>query len=150
MIPTQICKTCGEVRPLLMYHRKPSNSNGHMKECKFCANAATRARNRAGYGPDQKRSKRLQTIKRRESGKTSEHSKRMYQKYPEKSKARAILNHTLKKGEVVKLPCYVCGVTKVEAHHQDYNKPLEVIWVCRLHHNKIHREIRDTLSLINK
>jgi hypothetical protein len=24
------------------------------------------------------------------------------------------------------------------AHHKDYRKPLEVIWVCRSCHNKIH------------
>ena len=35
--------------------------------------------------------------------------------------------------------CSVCGrEVFVEAHHEDYNKPLEVIWVCKSCHENIH------------
>ena len=37
--------------------------------------------------------------------------------------------------------CWVCGLLGyVEAHHEDYAKPLEVVWVCR----KCHRAIDTT------
>jgi hypothetical protein len=35
---------------------------------------------------------------------------------------------------LVPQPCEVCGATKVEKHHPDYSKPLEVRWLCREHH----------------
>ena len=38
------------------------------------------------------------------------------------------------------LPCCVCGEIKVEAHHADYSKPLEVIWFCRKHHIQYHKD----------
>lgn len=41
---------------------------------------------------------------------------------------------------LVKMPCY-CGEIKVEAHHNDYSKPLEVIWFCRLHHREHERKL---------
>ena len=38
--------------------------------------------------------------------------------------------------------CSLCGKRKVIfAHHNDYSKPLEVMWVCRECHNIIHKLI---------
>lgn len=57
------------------------------------------------------------------------------QKNPEKRKAHNILNTALHAGKITRQPCQVCGSTqRVEAHHEDYSKPLEVEWLCRKHH----------------
>jgi hypothetical protein len=37
-------------------------------------------------------------------------------------------------------PCEVCGSRPTEAHHDDYSKPLEVRWLCVLHHKAEHRK----------
>lgn len=37
------------------------------------------------------------------------------------------------------MPCSVCGATRGEAHHDDYSKPLDVVWLCRTHHWARHR-----------
>ncbi len=56
-----------------------------------------------------------------------------------KANARAYLNAYVNKGKIKKEPCVVCGeMEKVEAHHEDYDKPLEVIWYCRKHHIELH------------
>jgi hypothetical protein len=48
----------------------------------------------------------------------------------------------IKKGLLVRLPCEVCKTNeKVEAHHDDYTKPLEVRWLCRKHHQEHHRKV---------
>jgi hypothetical protein len=57
-----------------------------------------------------------------------------------KANARAYLNVYVKRGQVVKQPCCVCGSEKSQAHHDDYSKPLEVRWYCRLHHNEFHQQ----------
>lgn len=31
----------------------------------------------------------------------------------------------------------VCGDKKSTAHHEDYNKPLEVVWVCLKHYAEL-------------
>jgi hypothetical protein len=49
----------------------------------------------------------------------------------------------LRAGTLTKLPCSVCGNTKSESHHEDYTKPLEVIWFCRQHHSTHHEQKRN-------
>lgn len=59
-------------------------------------------------------------------------------KYPEKQRARRILQYHLRKGYIKKNPCR-CGATDVQAHHPDYSKPLEVVWLCSGCHGLEHR-----------
>lgn len=53
-------------------------------------------------------------------------------------RARSILNQAIKSGKVIRMPCVVCGDPKSQGHHPDYNKPLEVDWLCALHHKQEH------------
>lgn len=46
-------------------------------------------------------------------------------------------------GKLQKQPCEVCGALVVEAHHEDYDKPLDVHWLCRYHHGQRHAELGD-------
>lgn len=32
-----------------------------------------------------------------------------------------------------------CGIIG-ERHHKDYNKPLDIIWLCKKHHLELHRK----------
>ena len=56
-----------------------------------------------------------------------------------KKLVRSTTNKYIKAGFLIKQPCEVCGVNKVDAHHDDYTKPLDVRWLCRKHHNEHHR-----------
>ncbi len=59
---------------------------------------------------------------------------------PEKYKAHTAVGNAIRDGKLKKLSCNVCGNNKVHAHHNDYSKPLEVIWLCSLHHARKHHE----------
>lgn len=50
-----------------------------------------------------------------------------------------ILHHAINQGKIVPQPCIVCGKAPAEAHHCDYNKPLDVIWLCVEHHHEWHK-----------
>lgn len=58
-----------------------------------------------------------------------------------KLKARSCISVAIRDNKIHKLPCEVCKELKVQAHHTDYSKPLEVIWLCLEHHQEVHRKI---------
>ena len=66
----------------------------------------------------------------------------------EQLKIQSFVQQAICKGVLIPEPCQICGVfgktdkghRKVVAHHDDYNKPLEVRWLCRLHHAEWHKE----------
>lgn len=76
-----------------------------------------------------------------EKGKASitETAKRNYLKNKNKYLARHYVANALKKGLLEKKDCIMCGNNKVEAHHEDYFMPLEVMWMCRQCHVNHHK-----------
>lgn len=70
--------------------------------------------------------------------KQRETAKRMRAAYPEKARTRMITRNAIRRGDLVRQPCEVCGSERVDAHHDDYSKPLEVRWLCRKHHSEHH------------
>lgn len=55
-------------------------------------------------------------------------------------KAHLAVSQAIKSGQLQRQPCEVCGsVVQVEAHHADYDKPLDVEWLCQTHHKERHK-----------
>lgn len=66
-------------------------------------------------------------------------------RYPEKALAQSRLHEATATGRVIRMPCEVCGAKKgIHAHHEDYSKPLDVKWLCPLHHVARHRVLRES------
>lgn len=59
----------------------------------------------------------------------------------EKRKAHRIVETALKTGKLISQPCF-CGSMSVHAHHDDYDKPLEVDWLCPQHHKDKHAKLK--------
>ena len=55
-----------------------------------------------------------------------------------RKKVRSKTNKLVKEGKLKRRPCLVCGNKEVLAHHEDYNNPLKVIWLCEEHHKDYH------------
>jgi hypothetical protein len=64
--------------------------------------------------------------------------KRSASKHPDRVKARRLVRSAIAKGSLVRAPCEICGDTPAHGHHDDYTKPLEVRWLCRIHHDEHH------------
>ena len=56
--------------------------------------------------------------------------------------ARWRFREAVKSGKIEKGLCVLCGSSKVEGHHPDYNEPLGIVWLCRKHHTGLHKDIR--------
>lgn len=71
--------------------------------------------------------------------------KRWSLKNKHKLSAHRKVKSALFKGELLREPCEVCGEVKSIAHHDDYSKPLDVRWLCQMHHMRHHAD-NDPLS----
>ena len=52
--------------------------------------------------------------------------------------ARWLTRRAIEAGRLTRQPCEICGKIEVEAHHDDYYKPLDIRWLCKFHHNEHH------------
>lgn len=56
-----------------------------------------------------------------------------------KMRARWILAKAVKRGQIIRKPCEVCGNVRSEGHHfAGYCQPRAVQWLCRVHHQAVH------------
>lgn len=72
-------------------------------------------------------------------------SNRRWRENPENKIKRSAHNkvfEAVKSGVLKKQPCEVCG-NGAFAHHEDYQRPLEIRWLCNFHHTEHHRKILD-------
>ncbi len=67
-----------------------------------------------------------------------------------KDNARSYTHVYLTRGLIEKRPCEVCDDPIVQAHHDDYDFPLLVRWLCPTHHRHLHQyaQIRDFLECV--
>ena len=54
--------------------------------------------------------------------------------------AHQMVRFAIREGRLKPKPCERCGNPNVVAHHEDYNKPLDVTWLCRSCHKNRHNE----------
>lgn len=69
-------------------------------------------------------------------------------KHPKRRQAQVALCNAVRDGRVVPWP--VCAVPecneKPEAHHPDYDAPLDVVWLCPAHHKQTHALVRERIA----
>lgn len=130
------CSCCGIDKPADEFQVRRASKDGLTSSCKDCL----KKRDRARYlkEKDYRRAKGKEYM-RTDAGRNS-HALSV-RKWRDNNKVRraahVILNNALRKGVVEKLPCFICG-GHAEAHHPDYDRPLDVTWLCNKHHNEIH------------
>jgi len=59
----------------------------------------------------------------------------------DKIRAKSAVYYALQTGKLNRSQCE-CGSSDVEAHHDDYSKPLEVRWLCRSCHQRLHAALK--------
>lgn len=55
-----------------------------------------------------------------------------------RQRAREKANKAYLNGLIFKHNCALCGNSETEMHHPDYNKPLDVVWLCEPCHIELH------------
>lgn len=107
----RICVECAKKKLRIMF-------NGDSKRCKFC------------HTHRKRQSKQL----RREY-----HKEYIRKGGLQNWCSKQIVYYLKKMGLLIQQPCQECKEEKSYAHHCDYNKPWEVMWLCNKHHKVWHK-----------
>jgi len=74
-------------------------------------------------------------------------SRRYYVENPRKVKAHTLVHQALTYGDLKREECEICNFLdrpsnrrKTVAHHEDYDRPLDVRWLCHAHHRQLHAQ----------
>jgi len=152
-IMKKVCSKCKKDKCLSDYYKETRSRLGVQPSCKDCC----KKRDKERYPKE--RDRQLETSRKRyrenrkailkshkeyrKSGSYKKSLKKWIDKNPEKQKAHRIYSNEVKKGNIIKGSCEVCGKKKVDAHHDDYSKPLDVRYLCRLHHMEHHSKLNN-------
>lgn len=130
------CFKCQQSKPLESFYKHAAMGDGHLNKCKECAKKDV----------TEHRLKNIERIRQYDKRRASQpHRMKLRKeiidewaaKHPERKAAQTKVHNAIRDGKLKTQPCWVCGV-KAEAHHPDYSKPLEVVWLCRPHHMQAH------------
>jgi len=152
---SKACFKCGQVKPLPAFYKHKQMADGYLNKCKECARSDARAirERRIDYwrARDRERGSRQTPEFRRKyyeenKDKIAISRKKWREANKQKRKASNAVNNAVRDGKLIKQPCERCGATdNVHGHHEDYNKPLAVVWLCPVHHGERHKEINEAM-----
>lgn len=152
------CIHCGITKPLTEFYRHDGMSDSYLNACKECVKAATRANREANreyyleydrqraFRADRVAARRAYQERTKKDPEKTKVFRRTAKEWAErntpKRKAQIKVGNAIRDGKLVKQPCERCGAAeRIHAHHEDYSKPLDVMWLCRPCHGVRHREL---------
>lgn len=142
MVDCKKCFKCGETKSLDEFYKHSEMADGHLNKCKICT------RNDVG----QHRAKNLDQIRAydRERGKSKKRiamsvavNRAWRLEDSRRQKAHIAVAKAIRKGDLIRAVCERCGNEKSVAHHEDYDKPLQVTWLCQPCHKQRHKELKE-------
>ena len=129
----KLCRWCNIEKPIDDFYTHPQMADGRLNKCIACCKDYAHRRYDEAlpriHAYEHSEGRRQQRAKR-----VNKHLRKYRRANPEKNRARNVVAYYFRTGKIKKSPCRNCGDPKVEAHHADYSKPLEVIWLCHFHH----------------
>ena len=134
------CFKCKTVKPLEEFYKHSAMADGHLNKCKECTKKDV----------GQHREQNLEKVRAydRERGKNKERRKAAVEinrawRAEDKRRLAAhnAVSRAVRNGHLFREPCVRCGESKSLAHHEDYDEPLDVVWLCQPCHKQRHKEI---------
>lgn len=148
------CRYCETEKAEGDFYKSSIRSDGKSGDCKECIRAKVKA-NRAAKADyyreyDQKRANLPHRVQARKEYAQTERGQRAQargnsawrKRNPAIYQAHNMVNNALRDGKIVRPSC--CETcqreTELHGHHCDYNKPLDVMWLCDPCHKAWHKD----------
>ena len=130
------CFKCNTAKPLTEFYKHNAMADGFLNKCIDCTKNDVHKHRIMNIEKireyDRKRAKLPNRIQQ-----TKEKIKKYQKLYPLRRAANIAVGNAIRDGILKKEPCLICG-EKAHAHHPDYGRPLNVVWLCPKHHKEAH------------
>jgi len=134
----KVCFKCKQEKPLSKFYKHKMMADGHLNKCKECTKIDVRKHRIINIDKIREYDRARGSSKER-IARNVVRQRAYRENNREKYIARERAGRALEKGIIKRSPCEVCGIDKrIEMHHEDYSKPLEVVFLCSLHHKRVH------------
>ena len=132
------CFKCGCTKPLDLFYKHIRMKDGRLNKCIDCTKQDVHE-HRHGKGRESVLAYDKLRYQQNETRKSNVRAsvQKARAKNPERMQARNKVEYAVKHGLLQKQPCFICGA-EAEAHHPDYSRPLDVVWLCSSHHKQAH------------
>jgi len=138
----KVCFKCEKEKPLDEFYKHSRMADGYLNKCKGCSkNDANKHRSEnldkiRAY--DRERGKNAARVKQR-----TEVNRAWRAEDKRRQKAHYAVSQAIRNGRIQREPCIRCGEVKSLAHHEDYDKPLDIMWLCQPCHKQRHKELKE-------
>jgi hypothetical protein len=136
------CFKCNVYKPLSEFYKHSMMVGGYLNKCKSCNKADSTKHRNANIEKvreyDRERSKHPHRIEL-----NKEQTKMWRSADRRRGYCHNLVSRAIKSGELSRLPCSKCGKAKSLAHHESYDEPLNVVWLCQPCHKQRHKEIKE-------
>ena len=145
------CFKCNQIKDLSNFYQHKQMADGHLNKCKECAKKDSddnfkRKMLDSEWQVKERDRQRLKEAKRRDLGLVKKYKSPTIPYEIRKAKYGEYMN-AIQGGKLTPMPCEVCGKVKTQGHHEDYSKPLDVVWLCIRHHQDRHIHLRNAKTL---
>lgn len=143
---TKKCSRCGRTLPVSEFNKNKNSNDGLQDKCRACFSEYNKNR----YARDRERFKRdVHNYRLGNPMQIFESRMKTWSSRDTHSKieARRLLEAAVRAGVVTRpTRCQGCGCSntkhRIEAHHYDYENPLDVIWLCTPCHSRMDQQRR--------
>lgn len=137
---SKVCFKCGTQQPLTEFYRHSKMADGHLNKCKSCTKRDVSENRLKNIESIREYDRRRASLPHRK--KLSIELQRIWRRLDKrKDHCHNKLARAVRKGLIDRLPCVVCGAKRTQAHHESYDRPLDVVWYCAAHHAARHRQM---------
>jgi hypothetical protein len=134
------CFKCGHTKTLDEFYRHKSMGDGHLNKCKACTKTDV-AKHRAENLHDIRAYDKARSVSPHRVELRKKVGAEWRESNPSRRAAQVALGNAVRSGKVIPQPCFVCGEA-AEAHHPNYDAPLDVVWLCPPHHKQAHALVK--------
>lgn len=140
MIRSKECFKCKTVQPLTEFYKHSAMADGHLNKCKSCTKSDVAKHREANI--DRIRAYDKERAKNKDRRALMTEVNRIWREQDvRRSRAHTAVARAIRAGKLVRQDCERCGEHKTVAHHEDYDYPLQVMWLCGVCHKQRHKEL---------